>query len=138
MSVAWRGDNTRMCLKVMGCEGVVWTKLVQYGVKWQVLVNAVNESSSFIKRRNYFPGETISFSKAQIHTVTLDMGLIIIYNISRFLSLLVLYNASIRSKLDYASIVWNNFKVIVANKAENTQRKCASFLLYFLSVIYFM
>jgi hypothetical protein len=50
----------------------------------------------------------------------------ITYNISSLQSLKVLYITLILSKLEYASVVWNNLTLSDSNKLENIQRKFAN------------
>jgi hypothetical protein len=53
------------------------------------------------------------------------LGLIrfITYNFSSLDCLKVLYTASVRSNLDYASVAWNNLTLADSIKLENIQRK---------------
>jgi hypothetical protein len=57
---------------------------------------------------------------------TLGLICYIIYNFSSLDSLIILYNALIMSKLDYASVVWNNLTLIDFIKVESIQRKFAN------------
>jgi hypothetical protein len=52
------------------------------------------------------------------------------YNFSSIYSLIVLYNALIKSKIEYTSVVWNNLTLTDSNKTENIQREFAILCLY--------
>jgi hypothetical protein len=68
-----------------------------------------------------------------VHSQALrTLGLIrfITYNFSSLDSLVVLYNALIRSKLEYATVVWNKLTLTDSNKIENIQRKFANLCYY--------
>jgi hypothetical protein len=54
----------------------------------------------------------------------------ITYNFSSLDSLVVLYIALIRFKLEYASVVWNKLTLTDSNKIENKQRKFANLCCY--------
>jgi hypothetical protein len=61
---------------------------------------------------------------------TLGLIRFITYNLSSLDSLIVLYNALIRPKLEYASVVWNNLTKTDSNKIENIQRYFAHLCYY--------
>jgi hypothetical protein len=68
-----------------------------------------------------------------VHSQALrTLGLIrhVIYNYSSLDCLVVLYNYLIRSKLEYASVVWSNLTLTDSNKIENIQRKFANLCYY--------
>jgi hypothetical protein len=67
---------------------------------------------------------------------TLGLIRFITYNFSSFDTLFVLYIALIRSKLEYASVVWNMLTSTDSNKIENTQRKSANLCYFFYLVCY--
>jgi hypothetical protein len=57
---------------------------------------------------------------------TLELVRYVTYNFSSLDSLLVLCIPLTRSKLEYASVVWNNLSLADSNKIENIQRKFAN------------
>jgi hypothetical protein len=61
---------------------------------------------------------------------TLGLIRFITYNFSSLDSLVVSYFASITSKLEYASVVWNKLTLTDSNKIENIQRKFANLCYY--------
>jgi hypothetical protein len=56
----------------------------------------------------------------------------IMYKFSSLDCLVVLHNAEIRSKLDYAFVTCNNLTITDSNKIENIQRKFANLCYYHL------
>jgi hypothetical protein len=64
---------------------------------------------------------------------TLGLICFITYHISSLDSLVVLYNALIMSKLQYASVIWNNLTLTDSNKIENIQRKFTNLCCYCFS-----
>jgi hypothetical protein len=61
---------------------------------------------------------------------TLGLIRFITYSFSSLDSLVVLYIALIRYKLEYASVVWNKLTLTDSNKIENIQRKFANLCYY--------
>jgi hypothetical protein len=61
----------------------------------------------------------------------LELIRFITYNFSSLGSLKFVYIASIRSKLEYASVVWNKFTLADSNQLKNILRKFAHLCLLF-------
>jgi hypothetical protein len=68
---------------------------------------------------------------------TLRLINFITYNFSPLDSLVVLYVALIRSKIVYASVVWNNLTSTDYNRIENIERKFAKLCYYRFLIWYF-
>jgi hypothetical protein len=61
---------------------------------------------------------------------TLGLIRFITNNLSSLESLVILYIALIRSKLEYASVVWNKLTSTDSNKIENIQRQFSNLCCY--------
>jgi hypothetical protein len=103
----------------------------KYFVKYVLILRAecIKDLGVMLDSKLYFHCHVdIVYSQA---LRTLGFIRFITYNFSPLDSLVVLYNALIRSKLAYASVVWNKLTLTNSNKIENIQRKFANLCCYF-------
>jgi hypothetical protein len=68
------------------------------------------------------------------------LGLIryITYNFSSIDSLVVLYIALIRSKIEYASVVWNKLTLTDSNKIGNIKENLSICVIVFINLVFFV